>query len=75
MLHYLIFSINKATESLQSEGLPKSIMIDCNHANSGKDPSRQELVLRNIVLQIKDGNKFKDASYSPFVFAKLYFNC
>tara|TARA_B100000676_G_scaffold281595_1_gene306789 strand:+ start:167 stop:1207 length:1041 start_codon:yes stop_codon:yes gene_type:complete len=50
-------SINNATVSLQSAGLPKSIMIDCNHANSGKDPLRQELVLRNIVLQIKDGNQ------------------
>ena len=50
-------SINKAVRALESEKLPKSIMIDCNHANSGKDPLKQELVLRNIVLQIKDGNK------------------
>ena len=50
-------SINKAVKALESEGLSKSIMIDCNHANSGKDPLKQELVLRNIVLQIKDGNK------------------
>jgi 3-deoxy-7-phosphoheptulonate synthase len=32
-------------------------MIDCNHANSGKDPGRQELVLRNLILQIIDGNQ------------------
>ena len=50
-------SINKAVKALECEGLSKSIMIDCNHANSGKDPLKQELVLRNIVLQIKDGNK------------------
>jgi len=50
-------SINNASEDLERGGLPKSIMIDCNHANSGKDPLRQELVLRNIILQIKDGNK------------------
>jgi len=50
-------SINNAAEALEKGGLPKSIMIDCNHANSGKDPLRQELVLRNIVLQINDGNK------------------
>jgi 3-deoxy-7-phosphoheptulonate synthase len=37
--------------------LPKAIMIDCNHANSGKDPGRQELVLRNLILQIIDGNQ------------------
>jgi 3-deoxy-7-phosphoheptulonate synthase len=32
-------------------------MIDCNHANSGKDPERQELVLKNLILQIKDGDQ------------------
>ena len=31
-------------------------MIDCNHANSGKDPSRQELVLRDAIHQIKNGD-------------------
>ena len=50
-------SINNASEALINEGLPRSIMIDCNHANSGKDPLRQELVLRNIVLQVTDGNR------------------
>ena len=32
-------------------------MIDCNHANSGKDPERQELVFNNLMLQIKDGDE------------------
>ena len=32
-------------------------MIDCNHANSGKDPGLQELVLKNLILQILDGNQ------------------
>lgn len=50
-------SIHNAADALASDGLPKAIMIDCNHANSGKDPSRQELVLRNIILQIKDGDQ------------------
>ena len=31
-------------------------MIDCNHANSGKDPSRQELVLRDAIHQINNGD-------------------
>ena len=47
-------SIHKASQSLASEGLPEAIMIDCNHANSGKDPSRQELVLRDAIHQIKN---------------------
>ena len=54
--NYDAVSIHKAAESLASEGLPKAIMIDCNHANSGKDPSRQELVLRDAIHQIKNGD-------------------
>ena len=54
--NYDAVSILKATESLASEGLPEAIMIDCNHANSGKDPSRQELVLRDAIHQIKNGD-------------------
>ena len=54
--NYDSVSIQKATEFLASEGLPEVIMIDCNHANSGKDPSRQELVLRDAVHQIKNGD-------------------
>ena len=50
-------SIHNATDELAKGGLPKAIMIDCNHANSGKDPDRQELVLRNLILQILDGNQ------------------
>ena len=50
-------SIHNAADELASDGLPKAIMIDCNHANSGKDPERQELVLRNLILQIKDGDQ------------------
>ena len=47
-----LFAKRKAAKSLASEGLPEAIMIDCNHANSGKDPSRQELVLRDAIHQI-----------------------
>ena len=36
--NYDAISIHKAAKSLASEGLPEAIMIDCNHANSGKDP-------------------------------------
>jgi len=50
-------SIHNASDELAAGGLPKAIMIDCNHANSGKDPGRQELVLRNLILQIIDCNQ------------------
>jgi len=55
--NYDAVSVHIATDALASGGLPKAIMIDCNHANSGKDPSRQELVLRNTIMQIKDGDQ------------------
>jgi len=55
--NYDAVSVHNAADVLASGGLPKAIMIDCNHANSGKDPSRQELVLRNTIMQIKDGDQ------------------
>lgn len=54
--NYDSVSVHIAADALASGGLPKAIMIDCNHENSGKDPYRQELVLRNTILQIKDGD-------------------
>jgi len=42
---------------LEKAGLEKSIMIDCNHANSGKDPFKQIEVLEDIVRQKVTGNK------------------
>ena len=50
-------AVKKAEDSLEKTGLRQEIMVDCNHANSGKDPVRQEIVLRDIVRQIKDGNE------------------
>ncbi len=48
-------AVKKAEDGLEKAGLRQEIMVDCNHANSGKDPVRQEIVLRDIVRQIKDG--------------------
>lgn len=50
-------SVQNTEEALQSSNLRKAIMIDCNHANSGKDPFKQETVLRDITQQIKDKNR------------------
>ena len=55
--NYDAVSVHIAADALASGSLPKAIMIDCNHANSGKDPFRQELVLRNTIMQIKDGDQ------------------
>ena len=55
--NYDAVSIHNAAELLGKNKLAEKIMVDCNHANSGKDPYRQKLVLRNIILQIMDGDK------------------
>ena len=40
---------------LRAKDLSPSIMIDCSHDNSGKDPDRQPEVLRDVLKQIKAG--------------------
>jgi 3-deoxy-7-phosphoheptulonate synthase len=42
--------------ALESAGLRTNIMIDCSHANSGKDPERQPFVARDVAAQIGAGN-------------------
>lgn len=32
-------------------------MVDCSHANSGKDPVRQPIVVSDIASQVQQGNK------------------
>lgn len=39
------------------KGINSIIMIDCSHGNSNKDYRNQAIVLRNIIKQIRDGNK------------------
>lgn len=44
-------SIKAATLALQAHRLEPRIMIDCSHGNSGKDPSKQQIVLESILEQ------------------------
>jgi 3-deoxy-7-phosphoheptulonate synthase len=44
-----------AAEKLRKAGLHVSLMVDCSHSNSGKDPLRQPEVLRNVLQQRKGG--------------------
>ncbi|HVM51296.1 MAG TPA: 3-deoxy-7-phosphoheptulonate synthase [Candidatus Acidoferrum sp.] len=46
----------RATEAVLTEaGLPAVLMVDCSHANSGKQPARQEEVWRSIIEQRSAG--------------------
>ena len=49
--------IEKATSVLEKAGLRPSVMVDCSHANSGKDPSRQPEVARELARQVAAGSR------------------
>lgn len=42
--------------ALEKGGVNSNIMIDCSHANSGKDAEVQPLVLKDVTHQILEGN-------------------
>ncbi len=50
-------SIQEATDKLQKAGLNPAIVVDCSHANSGKDPDRQVIVCQDVAGQIAQGEK------------------
>jgi 3-deoxy-7-phosphoheptulonate synthase len=56
--NYDAASVEQAAGMLAARGLPTRIMVDCSHGNSGKDPARQALVLRDVVGQVVAGNHF-----------------
>ncbi len=45
-----------AAASLEAAGLPRAVMVDASHDNSGKDHTRQPDVFRDIVAQRKAGD-------------------
>lgn len=50
-------SVNATSLQLEKAGLPARIMIDCSHANSGKDYKRQAAVARDIAEQVAAGDQ------------------
>ena len=50
-------SIRKAEEKLKSEKLPPALMVDCSHANSGKQYARQEDVWHSVIQQRIGGTR------------------
>ena len=55
--NYQSDAIKRCEEALRNAGLPTHIMVDCSHANSGKDPSQQPSVARNVAQQIAAGSQ------------------
>jgi 3-deoxy-7-phosphoheptulonate synthase len=55
--NYDAVSIAVAERELGAANLPATIVVDCSHGNSNKDPNLQPLVAENCVAQIVDGNR------------------
>ncbi len=53
--NYSAEHVRAATEQLRRHDLPASLMIDCSHANSGKDPTRQPEIAAALAAQIAAG--------------------
>lgn len=48
-------SLRTCEAMLRKAGLPSRVMVDCSHAQTGKDYTRQPEVLANVVRQVRDG--------------------
>ncbi len=55
--NYDAASVNEAADELDKAGQKTKLMIDCSHANSNKDPSKQPEVCRNVGEQIAAGDE------------------
>ena len=55
--NYDTVSVRLAETALAKAKLPASIVVDCSHANSIKDPALQPLVFHDCVHQIIEGNR------------------
>jgi 3-deoxy-7-phosphoheptulonate synthase len=56
-VNYDAVSIAVAERELTAASLPATIVVDCSHGNSNKDPGLQPMVAENCVAQIMDGNR------------------
>jgi 3-deoxy-7-phosphoheptulonate synthase len=54
-VNYKSDSVSQVCHQLQAAHLPPRVMIDCSHANSNKDYTKQSLVCRDVAEQIAHG--------------------
>jgi 3-deoxy-7-phosphoheptulonate synthase len=57
LVNYTAEAVAETCAQLEDAGLPPRVMIDCSHANSGKDYKQQGAVCRDIAAQIAGGNR------------------
>ncbi|MGD0157211.1 MAG: 3-deoxy-7-phosphoheptulonate synthase [Terracidiphilus sp.] len=56
-VNYTANCVAETAALMQKTGIAPRIMIDCSHANSGKDYRRQAIVCRDVAAQIAAGNR------------------
>jgi 3-deoxy-7-phosphoheptulonate synthase len=50
-------SVARVCEALDKAGLPRRVLIDCSHANSGKDHLKQPAAASVVAAQVADGQR------------------
>ncbi|MDY7231043.1 3-deoxy-7-phosphoheptulonate synthase [Hyalangium rubrum] len=55
--NYDTVSIALAEQALAKAKLPGNIVVDCSHSNSWKKPELQPLVMRDVMHQLREGNR------------------
>src|SRR5271166_4324036 len=56
-VNYTAESVDQVCQQLEAAGLAPRVMIDCSHANSNKDYTRQAAVCRDVARQIENGSR------------------
>jgi 3-deoxy-7-phosphoheptulonate synthase len=54
--NYTAAAVGDALAKLRAAGLPERVVVDASHGNSGKDHTRQPLVVADLAEQISAGN-------------------
>jgi 3-deoxy-7-phosphoheptulonate synthase len=49
--------VAEVTRALEKSGLRPAVMVDCSHANSGKDPLRQPQVFAEVAARVAQGDR------------------
>lgn len=55
--NYSIGDVRAAADLLRLNQLPPQLMVDCSHANSGRDESRQSVVAADLAGQVATGER------------------
>ncbi|MCG5535551.1 3-deoxy-7-phosphoheptulonate synthase [Ectothiorhodospira mobilis] len=55
--NYDTVSVALAEQALAKAGLAQNLVVDCSHANSSKKPELQPLVMKDVLHQIREGNR------------------